>query len=233
MKLKGGYTGFTLSVCGQNHVRSISSTIHVGSISYLHILSSNLRRCVACNVCFKIKKLKSERWHLCYQSYDIFRPKANYLWTLMLMILSYGWCVQKLSKYDVGIKWIMNEKLIWTPNSIYGVSWRVLKSSGRHEFVEILLSVEELMRAQLIYSIVGHMHAVWYLSVLLNIKYLKSRVSVNIPRTLRNNNHGFSLWGLISNSLTRIDEDISDIFWAAGIFLCLDQQPPCVLDLLI
>ena len=43
-----------LSVCGQNRVRSVSSTILVGSISYLHILSSNLRRCVACNVCFKI-----------------------------------------------------------------------------------------------------------------------------------------------------------------------------------
>ena len=36
-----------LSICGQNHVRSVSSTILVGSISYLHILSSNFRRCVA------------------------------------------------------------------------------------------------------------------------------------------------------------------------------------------
>ena len=45
-----------LSVCGQNHVRSVSSTILNGSISYLHILSSNFRRCVACNVYFKIKK---------------------------------------------------------------------------------------------------------------------------------------------------------------------------------
>ena len=48
-KLKGGYTGITLSVrpsvrlsvCGQNRVRSVSSTILIGSISYLHILSSN------------------------------------------------------------------------------------------------------------------------------------------------------------------------------------------------
>ena len=51
-KLKGGYTCFMssvrLSVCGQNRVRSVSSTILVGSISYLHILSSNFRRCVAC-----------------------------------------------------------------------------------------------------------------------------------------------------------------------------------------
>ena len=63
-KLKGGYTGITLSVCpsvrlsvcGQNRVRSVSSTILIGSISYLHILSSNFRRCVACNARFKIKK---------------------------------------------------------------------------------------------------------------------------------------------------------------------------------
>ena len=40
-----------LSVCGQNHVRSVSSTILIGSISYLHFLSSNFRRCVACKVC--------------------------------------------------------------------------------------------------------------------------------------------------------------------------------------
>ena len=140
----------------------------------------------------------------------------------------------------MGIKWIINEKLIWTPNSIYDVSWRVLKSSGPHKFVEILevLSVKELMRAQLICSIVGHIwHAVWlilllvylilvHLSVLLNIKYLKSRVSVNPTCTLSNNNPGFSLWGLTIVSLTRIDEDISDIFWAAGIFLCLDQLLP-------
>ena len=47
-----------LSVCGQNRVRSLSSTIIVRSISYLPILSSNFRRCVACNVCFKIWKFE-------------------------------------------------------------------------------------------------------------------------------------------------------------------------------
>ena len=73
---------------------------------------------------------------LCYQSYDIFRHKAKDLWISMSMILSYGWFVQKLMKYQVGIKWIVNEKLTWTPNNIYDVSWRVLKSSGPHEFVE-------------------------------------------------------------------------------------------------
>ena len=63
-KLKGGYTGFTsyvrlsvgLSICGQNHVCSVASTIPARSISYLHILSNNFRRCVACKVCFKIQK---------------------------------------------------------------------------------------------------------------------------------------------------------------------------------
>ena len=43
-----------LSVCGQNRVRSVSSTILIGSISYLHILSSSFRRCVACGVSLKI-----------------------------------------------------------------------------------------------------------------------------------------------------------------------------------
>ena len=67
-KLKGGYTGFTLSVhlsvrlsallslCGQNRVRSVSSTTLAGPISYLHILSSNIRRCVTYKVCLKIWK---------------------------------------------------------------------------------------------------------------------------------------------------------------------------------
>ena len=47
-----------LSFCGQNRVRSVSSTILIGSISYLHILSSNLRRWVACNAGFKIQKFE-------------------------------------------------------------------------------------------------------------------------------------------------------------------------------
>ena len=47
-----------LSVCGQNRVHSVSSTVLAGSISYLHTLSSNFRRCVACKVVFKIKKIE-------------------------------------------------------------------------------------------------------------------------------------------------------------------------------
>ena len=50
------------SVCGQNRVRSVSSTILVGSISYLHILSSNFRRCVACKVYCKVPKFESLVW---------------------------------------------------------------------------------------------------------------------------------------------------------------------------
>ena len=66
MKLKGGYAGFTLSiclsvrlsVCGQNSVRCVSSTRLVRSISYLHILSSNFRRCVTYKVCFRMQKFE-------------------------------------------------------------------------------------------------------------------------------------------------------------------------------
>ena len=46
-----------LSVCGHNHVCFVSSTILDGSISYLHIISSNFRRCVPCNICLKIQTL--------------------------------------------------------------------------------------------------------------------------------------------------------------------------------
>ena len=62
-KLKGGLLvsrrpsvcpSVRLSVRGHNRVCSVSSTILVRSISYLHILSSNFRRCVAYQVYFKI-----------------------------------------------------------------------------------------------------------------------------------------------------------------------------------
>ena len=52
------YHRVRLSVCGQNRVRSVSSTIFIGFISYLHILSSNFRRCVAWNARFKIQKFE-------------------------------------------------------------------------------------------------------------------------------------------------------------------------------
>ena len=69
MKLKAGYTVFPssvcpsicsfvcLSICGQNHVCSLSSTI-LGSISYLYISSSTFRRCVTCEVFCKIPKFE-------------------------------------------------------------------------------------------------------------------------------------------------------------------------------
>ena len=46
------------SVCGHNRVRSVFSTILVGSISYLHILSSNFGRCVACKGYCKIPEFE-------------------------------------------------------------------------------------------------------------------------------------------------------------------------------
>ena len=55
-----GYIGFTPSVCPfvrpAFRVRSVAPTVLVGSISYLYILSSNFRRCVACKVACKISK---------------------------------------------------------------------------------------------------------------------------------------------------------------------------------
>ena len=45
---------FLLSVSGQNRVHSVSSTILAGSTSYWQISSSYFRRCLACNVVFKI-----------------------------------------------------------------------------------------------------------------------------------------------------------------------------------
>ena len=53
-----GYSGFTLSVRGQNNVCSVSPTIPAGPISYLLILSTNCRRCVACLDFKKFQSLK-------------------------------------------------------------------------------------------------------------------------------------------------------------------------------
>ena len=44
------------SVRPTSRVRSVALTILVGFILYLHILSSNFRRCVACKVAHKISK---------------------------------------------------------------------------------------------------------------------------------------------------------------------------------
>ena len=62
-EVEKGHTGFTLSiclsvrlsVCGQNHVRNVSSTILAGSMPCLDILSSNFKRCVLCITFFTIK----------------------------------------------------------------------------------------------------------------------------------------------------------------------------------
>ena len=48
-KLKGGIlVSHRPCICGQTCVRSVTSTIPAGSISYLHILLSRLRRCGSC-----------------------------------------------------------------------------------------------------------------------------------------------------------------------------------------
>ena len=59
----GGVIGFTLSVRPSrvrpaSHVRSVAPTVLVGSISYLCILPSNFRRCVACKVSCEISKFR-------------------------------------------------------------------------------------------------------------------------------------------------------------------------------
>ena len=46
------------SICPASHVCSVGSTVLVGFIWYLHILSSNFRRCVACKVACKILKFE-------------------------------------------------------------------------------------------------------------------------------------------------------------------------------
>ena len=67
-----------------DRVRSVSSTILAGSISYLHILSSNFRRCVACKVIgnilqFEFLAVSLNLWlWLCliFTQDLIYRPKA-------------------------------------------------------------------------------------------------------------------------------------------------------------
>ena len=74
-----------LSLCGQNHVRSVSSTKIIGFISYLHILLSNFRRCVTCIVCLKMRKFSeffkfvtlTLSYFVCWIQYD------SIVWVIM------------------------------------------------------------------------------------------------------------------------------------------------------
>ena len=68
------------------HVRSVSSTILVGSISYLHISSSNFRRCVACKVYFKIKNF--------WQILEIFNFDFVFFW-LGIQYDSIEWVIMR------------------------------------------------------------------------------------------------------------------------------------------
>ena len=64
-----GYIGFSPSVrlsvrpASRPRVRSVVPTVQAGSISYLYILSSNFRRCVACKVSCKFLRLRF--WQFC------------------------------------------------------------------------------------------------------------------------------------------------------------------------
>ena len=78
-----------LSICGQNSVRSVSSAIFTGSISFLQILPSNFRRCVACNHCFKIKK----KWH--FSEFFKFVP-----WTLSFLTWDPIW-LNRMGNHEV------------------------------------------------------------------------------------------------------------------------------------
>ena len=57
-----------LSVCGQNRVRCVSSTVLTALISYLHILSTNFRRCVVHWVSWKIPKFWQFLWICTFHS---------------------------------------------------------------------------------------------------------------------------------------------------------------------
>ena len=54
----GGCIVLTPSVRPASCVRSVTPTVQVGSILNLYILSSNVRRCVACKVSCKIAKFE-------------------------------------------------------------------------------------------------------------------------------------------------------------------------------
>ena len=85
-----------LSVCGQNRVRSVSSTILIGSISYLHILSSNFRRCVACNARFKIEK------------FEILANFLNLQLWLCLLLTCCFWSVSSAATAVYSSGWILS-----------------------------------------------------------------------------------------------------------------------------
>ena len=112
-EVEGGYTCFTLSdhlsvclsiclsfhlsICGQNHVRSVSSTILAGSIFYLCTLSSNFRRCVGCDFFFFFFNLKF--WQILKfmtLTVSCFNLASNMNWSVV-------W------EYEIGIQY----ELVW------------------------------------------------------------------------------------------------------------------------
>ena len=98
-KLKGGILvspcpSVCPSVCGQNRVRSVSSTILARSISYLHILSSNLRRCITCDFFFfKIEVLKiwsfGKFFKIVTLTLSCFDLGSNMNWSIVWVIMEW------------------------------------------------------------------------------------------------------------------------------------------------
>ena len=92
-KVEGRYTGFTLSirlsVCGQNCVRPVSSTILARSISYLHISSSNFRMCVVCKIFFNIKIIESfgKFFKFVTLTLSCFDLGSNMSWSIVWVIM--------------------------------------------------------------------------------------------------------------------------------------------------
>ena len=69
-----------LSVCGQNRVRSVSSTILAGSISYLNILSSKFRGCRVWSIVKNSKMLFL--WQFFFKFASLSLPCIHVMWVL-------------------------------------------------------------------------------------------------------------------------------------------------------
>ena len=105
---------------------SVSSSIPAGSISYLHILSSNLRRCVKCKS-FVIKNLKNWSFGKFLKfvtlSLSCFDFGSNMNWSIVWVIMGWQWYLQ-----NAGILVVLvvsaNERISWL--------YSVLANNVRH-----------------------------------------------------------------------------------------------------
>ena len=92
MKLNGGYTGITLSVCPS--VESCPLCIF-NNTHWIHlifaILSSNFSRCVMCNVCLQIKRNFGEFFKFVTLTLSSFDKKKSSLKKMNLNMSSAKW----------------------------------------------------------------------------------------------------------------------------------------------